>query len=134
MSDNKRPALMLQTQPVVADDTLLPRRAAAIDWILRLSIILGALTLTVYAVLQAKIQAWQMWIDVAGVALAIFCAVVGRRYLRRGQLETAGYWTLAGIFFAFGTGELGWIDSSPLHFVTGPVLILLAAFLIRPRR
>jgi hypothetical protein len=51
MPDNKRPLVdfssALQTQPVVVDDTLLPRRAAAIDWILRLSIILGVLTLAV---------------------------------------------------------------------------------------
>src|SRR5512143_2614276 len=109
MSHNQRPMAdfspALQTQPAVVDDTLLPRRAAAIDWILRLSIILGILTLTVYALLQPKIQVWQMWIDVTGVVIAMICAIMGRRYLRHGKLETAGYWTLAGIFFAFGTAE-----------------------------
>jgi GAF domain-containing protein/HAMP domain-containing protein len=117
-----------------AGTTLLPRRAAAIDWVLQLSLILGVLSLAAYALLLPQIQVWQMWIDVAGIVTAMACALIGRRYLRHGNLETAGYWTLAGIFCAFGIGELGWIDASPLEAFIAPVLIVLAAYLIRPRR
>ncbi|MBI5568126.1 MAG: GAF domain-containing protein [Chloroflexi bacterium] len=123
-----------QPHPDETRVTLLPHRAAAIDWVLRLSLLLGVLSLAAYAVLMTQTYVWQMWIDVIGIVTAMSSAVVGRRYLQRGKLDPAGYWTLIAIFCAFGVGELGWKDASPLESLIAPMVILLAAYLIRPRR
>jgi GAF domain-containing protein/HAMP domain-containing protein len=39
-----------------------------------------------------------------------------------------------GILCAFGVGQLGWKDASPVESLIAPIVILLAAYLIRPRR
>ena len=124
----------IQPDTAATDVTLLPRRAAAIDWVLRLSLVLGVLSLVAYVVLMSQTYVWQMWIDVIGIVAAMSSAVIGRRYLRHGKLEPASNWALVGIFCAFGVGQLGWKDASPLESLIAPIVILLAAYLIRPRR
>jgi GAF domain-containing protein/HAMP domain-containing protein len=100
--------------------------------LLLIGLIFGTISIISYVLIYLQVQAWQILADAAGVAVGLVLVLQARRKLRRGQLESAGSWTLAAIIVAFGIGEVVWSNNTFLSLIGALALVIIVGSVVRP--
>jgi GAF domain-containing protein/HAMP domain-containing protein len=99
-----------------------------------LLVVAAILTIALYVLLYWQTGIWQLLVEAGFLALAVVCAMVATRMVRRGRLDAAGYLTLFGLVVAFCGNELIW-DGATLYITVGGVLMaLLAGSIVLPHK
>jgi GAF domain-containing protein/HAMP domain-containing protein len=87
-----------------------------------------------YLLLYRQTHAWQILARAGGLGLTLVCLALAFRLARRRKPDAAGYWILAALVVAYGTGELMWADATLSQTLTVTLLGILGASAIRPRK
>jgi len=96
--------------------------------------VLAAVTIGFCVLMYLQTRTWQMLAGAGGAALAMLCLVLARRFVARGESNTAGYCILTALLIAYGVGELVWTGLRPWYALGALLLIALAGRVIWPRR
>ncbi len=110
------------------------RQTRLIERITLIAALLGIISIGLYVFLYFQTGAWQILADAGLVALAVLCLAPTRRLARRQRFESAGYWMLLAVVFAYGGGTLVWSGTALYNVTGGILLIFLVATTIRSRK
>jgi len=110
------------------------RRVILVRWIAVIGAIFASISIGFYAITCVETRAWPLLIPAVGVVVALLCLLQARRLVPRAPFDAAGYWMLAALVVAYGSGELVWTGLSPWHAVGAILLTVLVGNLILRRK
>jgi len=110
------------------------RRVILVRWIAVIGAIFASISIGFYAITYVETRAWPLLIPAVGVVVALLCLLQARRLVPRAPFDAAGYWMLAALVVAYGSGELVWTGLSPWHAVGAILLTVLVGNLILRRK
>jgi GAF domain-containing protein/HAMP domain-containing protein len=109
-------------------------RAAAITRVILIGAILSIVGIGAYAFVYTQTGIWQILADGAGLLLSLACLALAYWAVRRGRLDTAGYWLLLALLITYGASELVWANETWYNLIGGSLLFLLVGNLVLSRK
>ncbi len=91
-------------------------------------------SIVLYGLVYVQERAWQLLAEEAFIIFALICAGIASWLTKRERYDLAGYALVAGVFVAYGGGELVWKGGTFFLGFGGVLLLLLVSTAVLPRK